>query len=232
MYKRVGIYLQLVVLAFCFVLFACGGSVPTGTPCTLFINPVFLVQLDDWQVLLGNEISRTNPCKMSVFMARAASEGNVLTVFWLFASYSSHFQHDLLRQWLSRSMCTLILVWVSTLGHFMNSDAVIYFLIVPLVFLYVHSFQYLLRRKGTPIHTNAIFWKSRGMQSTIYVEMASGVTTDDLYWHLSSRYEGEEFVILLQKGVVPHTQNVRGSNYCLMNVFEDRIPGRAIIISV
>jgi N-acetyl-gamma-glutamyl-phosphate reductase len=25
---------------------------------------------------------------------------------------------------------------------------------------------------------------------------------------------------------------VRGSNYCLINVFEDRVPGRAIVIAV
>ncbi|CAH9079720.1 unnamed protein product [Cuscuta epithymum] len=73
---------------------------------------------------------------------------------------------------------------------------------------------------------------SRGMQSTIYVEMAPGVTTDELYQHLRSFYENEEFVILLKGKEVPHTRHVRGSNYCLMNVFPDRIPGRAIIISV
>ncbi|GMG98291.1 hypothetical protein Nepgr_000131 [Nepenthes gracilis] len=73
---------------------------------------------------------------------------------------------------------------------------------------------------------------SRGMQSTIYVEMAPGATVDDLYQQLKSSYEAEEFIILLDKGVVPHTQNVRGSNYCVMNVFADRIPGRAIIVSV
>ncbi|URE45835.1 WD domain, G-beta repeat [Musa troglodytarum] len=73
---------------------------------------------------------------------------------------------------------------------------------------------------------------SRGMQSTIYVEMAPGVNTDDLYEHLNNTYQAEEFVRLLEKGVVPHTRHVRGSNYCLMNVFQDRIPGRAIIISV
>lgn len=44
--------------------------------------------------------------------------------------------------------------------------------------------------------------------------------------------QDEEFVKLLDKGVVPRTHNVRGSNYCFMNVFLDRIPGRAIIISV
>eukprot|EP00262_Sarcandra_glabra_P012048 TRINITY_DN300_c0_g1_i1.p1 TRINITY_DN300_c0_g1~~TRINITY_DN300_c0_g1_i1.p1 ORF type:complete len:404 (-),score=72.16 TRINITY_DN300_c0_g1_i1:133-1344(-) len=73
---------------------------------------------------------------------------------------------------------------------------------------------------------------SRGMQSTIYVEMASGVTVEDLYCQLRTSYEDEDFVVLLEKGAVPHTRNVRGSNYCFMNVFPDRIPGRAIIISV
>lgn len=73
---------------------------------------------------------------------------------------------------------------------------------------------------------------SRGMQSTIYVEMSPGVTVEDLYQQLSFSYADEEFVVLLEKGAVPHTRNVRGSNYCFMNVFPDRIPGRAIIISV
>ncbi|KAF8082817.1 hypothetical protein N665_0807s0026 [Sinapis alba] len=72
----------------------------------------------------------------------------------------------------------------------------------------------------------------RGMQSTIYVEMAPGVRTEDLYQQLKSFYEEEEFVKVLEEGVVPRTHNVRGSNYCFMNVFPDRIPGRAIIISV
>jgi N-acetyl-gamma-glutamyl-phosphate reductase len=38
-------------------------------------------------------------------------------------------------------------------------------------------------------------------------------------------------VVVLPKGIAPHTNHVRGSNYCLVNVFEDRITGRAIIIS-
>ncbi|CAI9104393.1 OLC1v1003055C1 [Oldenlandia corymbosa var. corymbosa] len=73
---------------------------------------------------------------------------------------------------------------------------------------------------------------SRGMQSTIYVEMAPGVSTEDLYQHLKNFYEKEEFVVLLKNKEVPHTRHVRGSNYCLLNVFPDRIPGRAIIVSV
>ncbi|XP_022148643.1 probable N-acetyl-gamma-glutamyl-phosphate reductase, chloroplastic [Momordica charantia] len=72
----------------------------------------------------------------------------------------------------------------------------------------------------------------RGMQSTIYVEMAPGVTTEDLHQHLKVTYEEEEFVRVLEKGVVPRTHNVRGSNYCHLNIFPDRIQGRAIIVSV
>ncbi|CAG7910297.1 unnamed protein product [Brassica rapa] len=44
--------------------------------------------------------------------------------------------------------------------------------------------------------------------------------------------EEEEFVKVVDEGVVPRTHNVRGSNYCFVNVFPDRIPRRAIIISV
>ncbi|OVA15457.1 Semialdehyde dehydrogenase [Macleaya cordata] len=86
--------------------------------------------------------------------------------------------------------------------------------------------------KVTVSFTPHLMPMSRGMQSTIYVEMAPGVTIEDLYQQLSISYEDDEFVVLLEKGAVPHTRNVRGSNYCFMNVFPDRIPGRAIIISV
>lgn len=73
---------------------------------------------------------------------------------------------------------------------------------------------------------------SRGMQSNIYVEMSPGVTVDDLHEQLCNAYEGEEFVQILGKGIAPHTQHVRGSNYCFMNVFPDNVPGRVKIISV
>ncbi|KAL0356786.1 UNVERIFIED_CONTAM: putative N-acetyl-gamma-glutamyl-phosphate reductase, chloroplastic [Sesamum calycinum] len=88
------------------------------------------------------------------------------------------------------------------------------------------------KSKVTVSFTPHLMPMSRGMQSTIYVEMAPGASTEDLYQHLRNFYEKEEFVVLLKKNEIPHTRHVRGSNYCLMNVFPDRIPGRAIIISV
>ncbi|KAL9257072.1 putative N-acetyl-gamma-glutamyl-phosphate reductase, chloroplastic [Drosera capensis] len=86
--------------------------------------------------------------------------------------------------------------------------------------------------KVTVSFTPHLMPMSRGMQSTIYVEMSRGVTHEDLYQQLKIFYEDEDFVRVLDKGVVPYTQHVTGSNYCYINVFPDRIRGRAIIISV
>lgn len=86
--------------------------------------------------------------------------------------------------------------------------------------------------KVTVSFTPHLMPMSRGMQSTIYVKMASGASTEELYQYLKHFYEKEEFIILLKKNEVPHTRHIRGSNYCLINVFPDRIPGRAVIISV
>ncbi|KAL4859021.1 putative N-acetyl-gamma-glutamyl-phosphate reductase [Chlorella vulgaris] len=73
---------------------------------------------------------------------------------------------------------------------------------------------------------------TRGMEAACYVKMAEGVTVADLRQCLESKYKDEPFVHLLAPGVVPQTHHVRGSNYNLINVFEDRIPGRAIVLSV
>lgn len=73
---------------------------------------------------------------------------------------------------------------------------------------------------------------NRGIEETIYVRLHNGATADDLRETLAKRYAGEAFVRVVPKGAVPHTRHVRGSNHVLMGVFADRIPGRAIIVSV
>jgi N-acetyl-gamma-glutamyl-phosphate reductase len=70
------------------------------------------------------------------------------------------------------------------------------------------------------------------MQSTMYVKLADCASVDDLRAKLIETYANEPFVRVLDKGVVPHTRHVRGSNFCLMNVFPDRLSGRAIVIAV
>ena len=73
---------------------------------------------------------------------------------------------------------------------------------------------------------------SRGELCTSYVRLTAAPLPDDLRATLAEAYEEEPFVHVAAKGVLPQTQNVRGSNYVQIGVVADRIPGRAIVISV
>ena len=72
---------------------------------------------------------------------------------------------------------------------------------------------------------------NRGILASIYVKMAEGQTADSLRETLQSYYADAPFVRVADAGVSPKTRDVRGSNLCVMSVFEDRIPGRAIVLS-
>ncbi|MGB0084910.1 MAG: N-acetyl-gamma-glutamyl-phosphate reductase [Rhodomicrobiaceae bacterium] len=72
---------------------------------------------------------------------------------------------------------------------------------------------------------------SRGELVTCYVRLAGGAKADDLREALSFAYQARPFVKVADKGVIPATQHVRGSNFCQIGIFADRIPGRAIVIS-
>jgi N-acetyl-gamma-glutamyl-phosphate reductase len=72
---------------------------------------------------------------------------------------------------------------------------------------------------------------NRGELETITVELAENVAASDLRACLMSRYADEPFVHVLPENVAPATRMVRGSNHCVLNVFADRIAGRAIIVS-
>jgi N-acetyl-gamma-glutamyl-phosphate reductase len=71
---------------------------------------------------------------------------------------------------------------------------------------------------------------SRGELTTSYVKL-KGASADDLRAALAEAYKDEPFVHVAPKGVLPQTQNVRGSNYVQIGVVADRIKGRAIVIS-
>jgi N-acetyl-gamma-glutamyl-phosphate reductase len=72
---------------------------------------------------------------------------------------------------------------------------------------------------------------SRGELVTCYVRLA-GQTPDGLRAILTEAYREEPFIRVAPAGVLPQTQNVRGSNYVQVGVIADRIPGRAIVIAV
>jgi len=71
---------------------------------------------------------------------------------------------------------------------------------------------------------------ARGELCTCYVRL-NGATADDLRAALESVYRDEPFVFVTKKGVLPQTQNVRGSNYVQIGVVADRIKDRAIVIA-
>jgi N-acetyl-gamma-glutamyl-phosphate reductase len=72
---------------------------------------------------------------------------------------------------------------------------------------------------------------ARGELCTCYVKL-DGATPDDLRAALEQAYQDEPFVHVAKSGVLPQTQNVRGSNYVQIGVIPDRIKNRAIVISV
>jgi N-acetyl-gamma-glutamyl-phosphate reductase len=72
---------------------------------------------------------------------------------------------------------------------------------------------------------------TRGELCTSYVRLTGKTAVADLRAALTSRYADSPFVRVVEEGVIPATQHVRGSNYCHIGVFADRIPGRAIVVS-
>ena len=86
---------------------------------------------------------------------------------------------------------------------------------------------------GAPVTVNFtphLIPMSRGELCTSYVRLKAG-GADDLRDALTQAYKDEPFVHVAPKGVLPQTQNVRGSNYVQIGVIADRIKGRAIVIS-
>jgi N-acetyl-gamma-glutamyl-phosphate reductase len=72
---------------------------------------------------------------------------------------------------------------------------------------------------------------SRGELCTCYVRLSGKSTAADLRSALAKAYASSPFVHVVEEGVIPATQHVRGSNFCHIGVFPDRIEGRAIVIS-
>jgi N-acetyl-gamma-glutamyl-phosphate reductase len=72
---------------------------------------------------------------------------------------------------------------------------------------------------------------SRGELCTSYVRLAGKMRAADLRQALVKSYADSPFVRVVEEGTIPATQHVRGSNYCHIGVFADRLPGRAIVVS-
>ncbi len=71
---------------------------------------------------------------------------------------------------------------------------------------------------------------SRGILSTIYVNLADGVQVSDLQAQLQKTYENEPFVHIMD--AAPSTRDVFATNNCLIFVAQGRSENQAVIVSV
>jgi len=72
---------------------------------------------------------------------------------------------------------------------------------------------------------------SRGELITAHVKLGSAANAAELRQIWAEAYADEPFIRIAAKGEMPATGHVRGSNYTLLNAFDDRIAGRAIVIA-
>jgi N-acetyl-gamma-glutamyl-phosphate reductase len=94
--------------------------------------------------------------------------------------------------------------------------------------------QELQKGAGTPLtisFTPHLVPFTRGMLSTIHVQLAEGKTAADAHSLLQAAYANEPFVTVLAEGS-PRTHEVRGTNQCFMGLHAGRRAGELIIVSV
>ena len=70
---------------------------------------------------------------------------------------------------------------------------------------------------------------NRGELVTIYLKLENDKKLNDAINCLNNFYTNDEFIVISNSGLPSSTSNVRGSNKCLISLFEDRIDGRIII---
>ncbi len=69
---------------------------------------------------------------------------------------------------------------------------------------------------------------NRGILATVHVDGDPA----EIHRTLAGAYAGEPFLRVLPFGRLPSTRDVRGSNFCHLGVAGDRLPGRAVVVSV
>jgi N-acetyl-gamma-glutamyl-phosphate reductase len=84
---------------------------------------------------------------------------------------------------------------------------------------------------GRPVHvqfTPHLLPMNRGILATVYVKGDPRQVHDAL----AAAYASEPFLQVLPFGQLPSTRDIAGSNFCHLGVVGDRIPGRAVVVSV
>ncbi|WP_163538512.1 N-acetyl-gamma-glutamyl-phosphate reductase [Gracilibacillus sp. YIM 98692] len=73
---------------------------------------------------------------------------------------------------------------------------------------------------------------TRGILSTIYVDLKDKKSTTELVETYKAFYQEHPFVRVRDEGVIPATKEVYGSNYCDIGLYADERTGKLIIVSV
>ncbi len=82
------------------------------------------------------------------------------------------------------------------------------------------------------IFTPHIVPMTRGIMSTIYVDLKDYKTTRELVDLYKDYYSDHPFVRVRPEGTIPSTKEVYGSNYCDIGLYADERTGKLTIISV
>ncbi len=69
---------------------------------------------------------------------------------------------------------------------------------------------------------------NRGILATVYVRG----NAKNVHQVLVKAYESEPFLKVLPFGALPSTRDIAGSNFCHLGVIDDRIAGRAVVVTV
>lgn len=73
---------------------------------------------------------------------------------------------------------------------------------------------------------------NRGILTTIYARLKSGIPADSVRETLENYYREEPFVQVLPQGIMPHSKWVYGSNQVHIGLHVDAVSGRVILASV
>lgn len=73
---------------------------------------------------------------------------------------------------------------------------------------------------------------NRGIIATIYANLKDKISADEIHSIYKGFYKDAAFVRVLDKGKLPATKYVSGSNYCDINIVVDERVGRVVVLSV
>lgn len=71
----------------------------------------------------------------------------------------------------------------------------------------------------------------RGILATCYANLKNSKTTDEIIGIYKEFYKGERFIRIYEKGMLPDTKNVAGSNFVDMAVVVDERLNRVVVVS-